>query len=171
MAISANQKPTIYRNLYENTAPASLMWDQHDSIMVVSCLAPLLDEIIKNLALGEKHADARDVNLDEMKWMGLWHCCAHRLKWARRTSWHCIKWHWPADTQFKIWTLALLGRARYLAVTYAPHNTRSSRRVEKLIFFCNSHTSAETTSHASVWRPFGVSTTPDSQLTWTNSNS
>ena len=67
MAISTNQKPTIYRNLYANTAPASLMLDQHDSIMVVSCLAPLLDEIIKNLALGEKHGDARDVNLDEMK--------------------------------------------------------------------------------------------------------
>ena len=35
MAISTNQKPTIYRNLYENTAPGSDKW----SIAILPCIA------------------------------------------------------------------------------------------------------------------------------------
>ena len=37
------------------------------------------------------------------------------LKWLR---WHC-----PSDTGFEIRALAVWGRARYLSVTEAPHNT------------------------------------------------
>ena len=48
--------------------------------------------------------------------------CTYRLNWARRTSWG---W-WddcPPDTGFEIRALAVWGRARYLSVTEAPHNT------------------------------------------------
>ena len=34
-----------------------------------------------------------------------------------------LKWHCPPDTGFEIWALAVWGRARYLSVTEAPHNT------------------------------------------------
>ena len=34
-----------------------------------------------------------------------------------------MRWHCPPDTGFKIRALAVLGRARYLSVTKAPHNT------------------------------------------------
>ena len=34
-----------------------------------------------------------------------------------------LKWHCPPDTGFEIRTLAVWGRARYLSVTEAPHNT------------------------------------------------
>ena len=38
MAISTNQKPTIYRNLYENTGPGSYTVDQHQAnIGSMSC--------------------------------------------------------------------------------------------------------------------------------------
>ena len=35
-----------------------------------------------------------------------------------------VKWHCPPDTRFEIQTLAVWGRARYLSVTEAPHNTK-----------------------------------------------
>ena len=34
-----------------------------------------------------------------------------------------IRWHFPPDTGFEILALAVWGRARYLSVTEAPHNT------------------------------------------------
>ena len=34
-----------------------------------------------------------------------------------------LSWHCPPDTGFEIWALAVWGRARYLSVTEAPHNT------------------------------------------------
>ena len=33
MAISTNQKPTIYRNLYENTSPVCWSWDAVDYLV------------------------------------------------------------------------------------------------------------------------------------------
>ena len=33
-----------------------------------------------------------------------------------------LRWHCPPDTGFEIRALAVLGRARYLSVTEAPHN-------------------------------------------------
>ena len=52
--------------------------------------------------------------------------CTYRLNWARRTSWgwvRWLRWHCPPDTGFEIRALAVWGRARYLSVTEAPHNT------------------------------------------------
>ena len=51
--------------------------------------------------------------------------CTYRLNWARRTSWG---WWDDRDdtvlqTGFEIRALAVWGRARYLSVTEAPHNT------------------------------------------------
>ena len=34
-----------------------------------------------------------------------------------------LRWHFPPDTGFEIRVLAVWGRARYLSVTEAPHNT------------------------------------------------
>ena len=34
-----------------------------------------------------------------------------------------LRWHWPPDTGFEIRFVAVWGRARYLSVTEAPHNT------------------------------------------------
>ena len=37
MAISTNEKPTIYRNLYENTGPDLLMkWEQYEIIVFLT---------------------------------------------------------------------------------------------------------------------------------------
>ena len=54
--------------------------------------------------------------------------CTYRLNWARRTSWGW--WDdWgdtvlqTQDSKFEIRALAVWGRARYLSVTEAPHNT------------------------------------------------
>ena len=52
--------------------------------------------------------------------------CTYRLNWARRTSWGW--WDDWDDTVLqtqdsKIRALAVWGRARYLSVTEAPHNT------------------------------------------------
>ena len=47
--------------------------------------------------------------------------CTYRLNWARRTSWGW--WDEWDDTGFEIRALAVWGRARYLSVTEAPHNT------------------------------------------------
>ena len=35
-----------------------------------------------------------------------------------------VRWHFPPDTGFEIQTLEVWGRARYLSVTEAPHNTK-----------------------------------------------
>ena len=50
--------------------------------------------------------------------------CTYRLNWARRTSWGWwLRWHCPSDMGFETQAPAVWGRARYLAVTEAPHNT------------------------------------------------
>ena len=47
--------------------------------------------------------------------------CTYRQNWARRTSWGW--WDEWDDTGFEIQTLEFWGRARYLSVTGALHNT------------------------------------------------
>ena len=53
--------------------------------------------------------------------------CTYRLNWTRRASWGWWdEWddtYCPPDTGFEIQTSEILGRARYLSVTEAPHNT------------------------------------------------
>ena len=52
--------------------------------------------------------------------------CTYRLNWARRNLLRMVRWlrwHCPPDTGFEIRALAVWGRARYLSVTEAPHNT------------------------------------------------
>ena len=51
--------------------------------------------------------------------------------WSLVTAWQSyiildkrwLRWHCPPDTGFEIRALAVWGRARYLSVTEAPHNT------------------------------------------------
>ena len=42
-----------------------------------------------------------------------------------------VRWHCPPDTGFEMRALAVWGRARYLSVTEAPHNTEFYERMEK----------------------------------------
>ena len=55
----------------------------------------------------------------------LGHLCAHaklgQENLLRMVRW--LRWHCPPDTVFEIRALAVWGRARYLSVTEAPHNT------------------------------------------------
>ena len=46
-----------------------------------------------------------------------------------------LRWHCPPDTGFEIRTLAVWGRARYLSVTEAPHNTDFHTWMGKKHFF------------------------------------
>ena len=45
-----------------------------------------------------------------------------------------MRWHCPPDTGFEIRALAVWGRARYLSVTEAPHNTDFHTWMEKKHF-------------------------------------
>ena len=45
-----------------------------------------------------------------------------------------LRWHFPPDTGFEIRVLAVWGRARYLSVTEAPHNTNCHTWVGKKHF-------------------------------------
>ena len=45
-----------------------------------------------------------------------------------------LRWHCPPDTGFEIQALAVWGRARYLSVTEAPHNTDFHRWMGKKHF-------------------------------------
>ena len=47
-----------------------------------------------------------------------------------------LRWHCPPDTGFEIRALAVWGRARYLSVTEAPHNTNFHTWMGKKQFFC-----------------------------------
>ena len=47
-----------------------------------------------------------------------------------------LRWHCPPDTRFEIRALAVWGRARYLSVTEAPHNTDFHTWMGKKHFFC-----------------------------------
>ena len=61
--------------------------------------------------------------------------CTYRLYWVRRTSWGWwMRWHCPPDTGFKIRALEVWGRARYLSVTEAPHNTEFHTWMGKKLF-------------------------------------
>ena len=63
----------------------------------------------------------------EIKWIGLWATFVHikaklgQENLLRMVRW--MRWHCPPDTGFEIRALAVWGRARYLSVTEAPHNT------------------------------------------------
>ena len=46
-----------------------------------------------------------------------------------------LRWHCPPDTAFEIRALAVWGRARYLSVTEAPHNTDFHTWMGKKHFF------------------------------------
>ena len=91
--------------------------------------------------------------------------CTYRLNWVRKTSLRMVRWmrwHCPQDTGFEIRALAVWGRARYLSVTEAPHNTE---------FF---HVGGEETCFVS-FKPPGPGTEPrtlawkgpPSSLSWT----
>ena len=45
-----------------------------------------------------------------------------------------MRWHCPPDTGFEIQALEVWGRARYLSVTEAPHNTAFHTWMEKKHF-------------------------------------
>ena len=57
-----------------------------------------------------------------------------------------LRWHCPPDTGFEIRTLAVWGRARYLSVTEAPHNTNFHTWMGKkhLCFFQTAETGNRT---------------------------
>ena len=57
-----------------------------------------------------------------------------------------LRWHCPPDTGFEIRAMAVWGRARYLSVTEAPHNTNFHTWMGKkqLCFFQNAETGNRT---------------------------
>ena len=72
--------------------------------------------------LSEKH---RPGKWNEM-FQALGHLCAHNAKLGQENllgMMRWMRWHCPPDTGFEIQALAVWGRARYLSVTKAPHNT------------------------------------------------
>ena len=59
-----------------------------------------------------------------MKWIGLQANFVHiYAKLGQENLLRMMRWHCPPDTGFEIRALAVWGRARYLSVTEAPHNT------------------------------------------------
>ena len=81
--------------------------------------------------------------IDKMKW-NEWGfrpiVCTYRLNWARKPPEdRKMRWHYPPDTGFEIWTSSVWGRTRYLSVTEAPHNIKSLRvsGEETFCFFKN----------------------------------
>ena len=82
----------------------------------------------------------------EMKWIGLKATFVKisaklgQEKLLKMVRW--LRWHCPLDTGLKIRALAAWGRARYLSVTEAPHNTHFHTWMGK-IHFCSFQT-AET---------------------------
>ena len=64
---------------------------------------------------------------NEMKWYGLYATFVHiQAKLGQENILRMVRWvicHFPLDTWFEIQTLEVWGRARYLSVTEAPHNT------------------------------------------------
>ena len=57
-----------------------------------------------------------------------------------------VRWHCPPDTGFENKTLEVWGRARYLSVTEAPHNTEFYELMEKehFCFFQTAETGKQT---------------------------
>ena len=62
-----------------------------------------------------------------------------------------LRWHCPPDTGFEIRALAVWGRARYLSVTEAPHNTNFHTRMAKKQFcFFQTAETGNRTPHSGV---------------------
>ena len=68
-----------------------------------------------------------------------------------------LRWHFPPDTGFEIRALAVWGRARYLSVTEAPHNTDFHTWMGKK-HFCFFQT-AETGNRTPAWKAALLTTT------------
>ena len=78
-----------------------------------------------------------------------------------------LRWHCPPDTGFEIRALAVWGRARYLSVTEAPHNTDFHTWMEKK-HFCFFET-AETGSYVNKWMVYWVTHTERYKMKWNES--
>ena len=64
-----------------------------------------------------------------------------------------VRWHFPPDTGFEIQTLEVWGRARYLSVTKAPHNTEFYEWMGMKHFcFLQTAETGERTPNSSVYR-------------------
>ena len=64
-----------------------------------------------------------------------------------------LRWHCPPDTGFEIRALAVWGRARYLSVTEAPHNTDFPTWIGRKHFFVSFKlTRPGTEPRALVWK-------------------
>ena len=70
-----------------------------------------------------------------------------------------MRWHFPPDTGFEIRALAVWGRARYLSVTEAPHNTEFYTWMGKkhFCFFQTAETGSRTRTPA--WKAAVLTTT------------
>ena len=70
---------------------------------------------------GTVHCEEPSKKWNESGFIG--HFCAKlgQENLLRMVRW--LRWHCPPDTEFEIRALAVWGRARYLSVTEAPHNT------------------------------------------------
>ena len=72
-------------------------------------------------------ADVDEEEEIKMKWIGHQATFVHiqaelsQEKLLRMVRW--VRWHCPPDTGFKIQTMEVRGRAHYLSVMEAPHNT------------------------------------------------
>ena len=97
------------------------------------------------------HRHEAEPTINEMKWIGPL-VCTYRLNWARRTFWHS-----PPDTEFEIQTLEVWGRARYLSVPEAPHNTEFHEWIgeKHFCFFQTAETGKRT-----PWKAAVLTTTP-----------
>ena len=123
MAISTNQKPTIYRNLYENTGPAWLMFHFYHASYQFSKF--YLYQILRWTYF------VYFKSKNEMKWTESGFrppLCTYRLNWARRTSWGW--WDdWDdtvlqtQDSKFEPWR------------SEAEHATSRSRRLPTILTF------------------------------------
>ena len=86
--------------------------------------------------------------------------CTYRLNWARRTScgWW-MRWLCPPDTGFEIRALAVWGRARYLSVTEAPHNTEFHTWMGKFFFVSFKPPRPGTEPRTLAWKAAVLTTT------------
>ena len=82
--------------------------------------------------------------------------CTYRLNWARM-RW--MRWHCPPDTGLEIRALAVSGRARYISVTEAPHNTEFYTWMGKKHFFSFKPPRLGTEPRTPAWKAALVTTT------------
>ena len=95
---------------------------QHDMSLLIWCYSTLLPPVALSfpwpwLVCWGWHSQSYKWNESGFKPP----LCTYRINWARMVRW--MRWHCPPDTGFEIRALAVWGRARYLSVTEAPHNT------------------------------------------------